>query len=151
MWQNLRCHCFERYQRHKQNGSERNTFVFQYKKKFAESKEFKSSLSTRVKVAIEVDINRFCPVSTKFVISVYVHVRKGHHDNSLTWPLIGEVTVTLLNQLADKDHYSGVIPLAAMRPGKVMEFFSYITHDRLSYCTDPLSQGCSESYFKSSA
>ena len=39
-------------------------------------------------------------------ISVYVELLKGDHDDKLSWPFVGEVTVTLLNQLEDENHYS---------------------------------------------
>ena len=113
--------------------------ITKFSKKVAQGKQIISqpfyTCESGYCLAIEVDIFRFCAVSAKNVMSVYVHVRKGRHDSSLTWPLIGEITVMLLNQLADKDHYSGVIPLTAdadMRPGKTMGFSSYIPHDRLA-------------------
>ena len=39
-------------------------------------------------------------------VSVYAHVMKGENDDLLTWPFTGTVTVVLLNQLEDKNHYS---------------------------------------------
>ena len=34
---------------------------------------------------------------------------KGKNDDNLPWPFTGEVTITLLNQLADKNHYTATI------------------------------------------
>lgn len=37
-------------------------------------------------------------------MSVYAYVLKGKHDAQLTWPFVGEITVTLLNQLENRNH-----------------------------------------------
>ena len=42
---------------------------------------------------------------TATYISVYASFMKGEYDDSLTWPFTGSVTVTLLNQLEDKNHH----------------------------------------------
>ena len=42
-------------------------------------------------------------------VSVYVELLKGSNDQKLQWPFQGTVTVELLNQLADDDHYSRII------------------------------------------
>ena len=41
--------------------------------------------------------------------SVYAYLMKGRNDDNLPWPFTGEVTITLLNQLADKNHYTATI------------------------------------------
>ena len=41
-------------------------------------------------------------------VSVYEYM-KGRNDDNLPWPFTGEVTITLLNQLADKNHYKATI------------------------------------------
>ena len=38
-------------------------------------------------------------------LSVYAYLMKGDNDDSLTWPFTGTVTIELLNQLEDKNHY----------------------------------------------
>ena len=43
-------------------------------------------------------------------ISVYTYLTHGRNDNNLIWPFRGEVTVTLLNQLDDKNHCTLIIP-----------------------------------------
>jgi hypothetical protein len=39
-------------------------------------------------------------------ISVYAFLMKGENDDYLPWPFTGTVTIKLLNQLEDKNHYS---------------------------------------------
>ena len=43
-------------------------------------------------------------------VSVFVKLLKGSNDQKLQWPFQGTVTVELLNQLADDDHHSMMIP-----------------------------------------
>ncbi len=38
-------------------------------------------------------------------IPVYAYLMKGPNDESLSWPFTGTVTIELLNQLEDKNHY----------------------------------------------
>ena len=45
-------------------------------------------------------------------LSARLHLMKGPHDDKLTWPLRGNFTVTLLNQISDKDHHSVLFPLS---------------------------------------
>ena len=44
-------------------------------------------------------------------LSVRLHLMKGPHDDKLTWPLRGDFTVTLLNQISDNNHHSVIFPL----------------------------------------
>ena len=37
-------------------------------------------------------------------VSVYLFMMRGENDDNLVWPFQGEVTLTLLNQLEDKNH-----------------------------------------------
>ena len=39
-------------------------------------------------------------------VSVYVTLLQGSCDASLSWPFVGSLTLTLLNQLADNNHHS---------------------------------------------
>lgn len=43
------------------------------------------------------------------VVSVNVKIKEGKFDAQLKWPYVGDVTVTLLNQLEDKNHHSKVL------------------------------------------
>ena len=42
-------------------------------------------------------------------VTVGAYLMKGENDDHLPWPFTGEVTVELLNQLVDKNHYSMII------------------------------------------
>jgi len=39
-------------------------------------------------------------------ISVFACLMRGKNDDNLSWPFTGEVTITLLNQLEDKNHHT---------------------------------------------
>ena len=43
-------------------------------------------------------------------VSCYVNLMPGEYDDTLEWPFQGDVTVELLNQLEDKNHYKKIIP-----------------------------------------
>lgn len=38
-------------------------------------------------------------------VSSFTCIMKGEHDDKLSWPFQGKITVELLNQNADKDHH----------------------------------------------
>ena len=42
-------------------------------------------------------------------VSVGAYLMKGRNDDNLSWPFTGEVTITLLNQLEDENHYTDTI------------------------------------------
>ena len=42
-------------------------------------------------------------------VSVFVYLMCGKNDDNLSWPFKGEVTITLLNQLQDKNHYTNTV------------------------------------------
>ena len=42
-------------------------------------------------------------------VSVFAFLMKGRNDDNLPWPFTGEVTVTLLNQLEDKNHHTDTV------------------------------------------
>ena len=44
-------------------------------------------------------------------ISIYLRILKGDNDEILSWPFIGRVTMTLLNQLKNNTHHSFVMPI----------------------------------------
>ncbi len=46
-------------------------------------------------------------------VSVYAYLMKGDHDDTLTWPFTGSVTVELLNQLEDKNHHKMTLTFPA--------------------------------------
>ena len=39
-------------------------------------------------------------------ITILARITRGDYDDHVTWPFVGSITVTLLNQLENKDHYS---------------------------------------------
>ena len=43
-------------------------------------------------------------------ISIFAHLMRGEFDNSLKWPFRGDITIQLLNQLRDKNHYEKTVP-----------------------------------------
>ena len=55
------------------------------------------------KMYIRVNANGYSDAACNYV-SVFAYLIKGRNDDNLLWPFTGEVTITLLNQLADKNH-----------------------------------------------
>ncbi len=43
-------------------------------------------------------------------VSVSYHLMKGDNDDSLSWPFTGRVTIEILNQLEDDNHYKEMNP-----------------------------------------
>ena len=37
-------------------------------------------------------------------VSVYVYLMRGEHDDKLTWPFRGDITIQVVNQKRDQDH-----------------------------------------------
>ena len=63
-------------------------------------------------MAVSVHANGYdCGVGTH--LSVYASILKGKHDTALKWPFVGEVKISLLNQLADKNHHDKSILITA--------------------------------------
>ncbi len=60
------------------------------------------------KMCIRVYMNG-CSTGRYSHVSVYAKLMEGSYDGNLSWPFLGTVTVTLLNQLADENHYTKVI------------------------------------------
>ena len=54
---------------------------------------------------------RVYPYKDNKAISVYCHLMKGERDNHLRWPYKGNITITLLNQLEDSQHYTKTVHL----------------------------------------
>jgi TNF receptor-associated factor 4 len=42
-------------------------------------------------------------------VSIFAYLMKGENDDHLPWPFTGKVTIELLNQLEDNNHYSQTI------------------------------------------
>ncbi len=64
-------------------------------------------------------------------ISVFVKLLKGRYDSKVKWPFLGDVTVTLLNQLQDHRHHSLTVKFTdtlMARVGSRYGFSKYISH-----------------------
>jgi len=78
-------------------------------------------------------------------VSVFIFLMRGKNDDNLSWPFRGEVTVTLLNQLKDKNHYTDTATYAegsitganrvvhSNMGQKGYGWSRFISHDRLGY------------------
>ena len=69
-------------------------------------------------------------------MSVHVTLLEGPHDASLHWPFVGTVTISLLNQLADKKHHSRTLEVKASanaRVGDVCGTSRFVPHSSLSH------------------
>ena len=70
-------------------------------------------------------------------VSVFAPFLKGKYDAQLKWPFIGKVTVTLLNQLEDKNHHQVTIELTAEHNvhagGAICGLSKFIPHSALDY------------------
>ena len=42
-------------------------------------------------------------------VSVFVNLMSGEHDDKLTWPFRGDITIQLVNQNNDEDHYEKIL------------------------------------------
>ena len=42
-------------------------------------------------------------------VSVFVNPMRGEHDDKLTWPFRGDITVQLVNQYSDEDHVENIV------------------------------------------
>ena len=69
-------------------------------------------------------------------VSVYVTLLQGSCDTSLSWPFVGSVTLTLLNQLADNNHHSVTVEYELknnVQVGKGLGRQQFISHSELSH------------------
>ena len=80
-------------------------------------------------------------------VSVGAYLMKGRNDDNLSWPFTGDVTFTLLNQLADENHHTRTVSFP--RNGEVSRrvvdgemaptgygWSKFISHDQLDYNAD---------------
>ena len=95
------------------------------------------------KMCIRVDANGYGDGKGTHV-SVFAFLMRGENDDHLLWPFTGTVTVELLNQLEDKNHYSGEtrFPQDSLASQRVMDgeraptgygHQCYIPHSDLGY------------------
>ena len=75
-------------------------------------------------------------------VSVFAYLMKGRNDDNLPWPFTEEIIITLLNQLADKNHHTRTISFRqddeesrrvvdGERSSTGYGFPEFITHSRL--------------------
>ena len=72
-------------------------------------------------------------------VSVYAELTQGRYDQQLSWPFVGNVTIELLNQLADEKHHSMTIcicPENNINIGSGLGYTEFAPHSRLSH--DPV-------------
>ncbi len=76
-------------------------------------------------------------------VSVFTCLMVGEHDDYLTWPFTGKVTIELLNQLEDKNHHkeTNTFPAELVASQRVVDgergvgrgYHKYISHADLTY------------------
>ena len=98
------------------------------------------------KMCIRVDANGNDEGAGTYV-SVYAYLMKGRDDDNLPWPFTGKVTVTMLNQLEDKNHHTETVSFPPDTEdsdisGRVVDseraptgygWHEFISHDQLGY------------------
>ena len=42
-------------------------------------------------------------------VSVYVYLMRGEHDDKLTWPFRGDITIQLVNQNRAQNHFESIV------------------------------------------
>ena len=89
------------------------------------------------KMCIKVEANEMGSGSGTHV-TLRAMLLQGAYDASLSWPFIGTVTFTLLNQLADDNHHSGMLEFTTKYNANVGSNWGYqlISHSALSH--DPV-------------
>ena len=76
-------------------------------------------------------------------LSVYVIILKGDFDERLNWPFVGEITVTLLNQLEDENHINQTVDITLENNalvGNAWGFEEFVAHSELVYVPDKNTQ-----------
>lgn len=69
-------------------------------------------------------------------LSVFVHILKGKHDDYLSWPFLGKVNFSLLNQVSDSGHVEQLISFTKDMNASVgcsRGFRKFIPHNMLPY------------------
>lgn len=69
-------------------------------------------------------------------LSLYACILKGNHDDELSWPFVGQITVTLVNQIEDKNHAHMVVKIEESDNVHVDSSWgisSFIPHKRLDF------------------
>ena len=72
-------------------------------------------------------------------VTVFAKLLEGAYDASLSWPFVGSVTFTLLNQLADDNHHSEIFEFTTRHNANIGRSWGkpqFISHSALSH--DPV-------------
>ena len=108
------------------------------------------------KLCVRVDVNGNGAAAGTHV-SVFAYLMKGKNDDNLPWPFTGDVTITLLNQLANQNHHTCTIafPPSSEASGRLVDGemsttgygrIKFISHDQLdhdeAYLTQYLINDC---------
>lgn len=67
-------------------------------------------------------------------VSVYMEVVQGKFDEQLSWPVVGKVYITLLNQLEDRGHHCRTMNIRAeenTHVGNTWGYYEFIPHSEL--------------------
>ena len=69
--------------------------------------------------------------------SVFARILGGKYDAALKWPFIGDVKITLLNQLEDKNHYTKTTTFTTADNMRVLSpargYPNFIPHSSLAH------------------
>ena len=95
------------------------------------------------KICIRVDANG-CGDAAGTHVSVFPYLMRGKNDDNLPWPFREEVTITLLNQLADENHYTCTVSfptdhetsrrvVRGERAPRGYGWSKFISHNKLDY------------------
>lgn len=87
--------------------------------------------STGYHMALEVMASGHVATKGSHVV-VFVHLIKGKHDRALEWPVVGEISLTLLNQQEDEHHHEESMSTEGrdLRPGSSLRI-PLISHTEL--------------------
>ena len=67
------------------------------------------------------------------IVSVYAVLLKGKYDDELSWPFVGKVAITLLNQLRDSSHKTKILTTVTdARVGDKWGFQQFIRYSALA-------------------
>ena len=86
-------------------------------------------------MALRVDGNGYGS-GVRTHLSVFACILEGEYDAGLKWPFVGEVTVTLMNQLEDKNHHTFKISYDASKNaciGSTWGSCTFITYSALAH------------------
>ena len=87
-------------------------------------------------ISVKVGTNSEGEMDAESCLSLYACILKGEHDDQLSWPFVGQITVTLVNQIEDKNHAHMVVKIEETDNVQVDSSWgisSFIKHARLDF------------------